>query len=312
MPDRTDSALTAWQPAGLCSMFVCDIVSFGHPDRVGDARARLRQTLYAGLRSSFDISGIPYDCCYREDRGDGVMMIVPPQYDTSLLITSVVERLSAAVRRHNELASKAARLQLRVAVNTGQCRSDGNGLVSDALTHAFRLMEAAPLKQALRDSEAWVGLIVSQRVHDDVVRHGPDLVDPGEYRRIDAEVKETAAPAWIRLLGSSAVAVRAHRIAGREPAGGYADRDLFELVDQLLDIPLLHQERGRDQVVGALPINIAGVIPRSSQARFDVYAIVRTCLDYPGGLHQLLSAIHGFVGDSIQMYRLEQVIAHEG
>jgi hypothetical protein len=276
-------------------MFVCDIASFGSADRDDHARAYLRKVLYDGLRASFDAAGVPYDHCYREDRGDGVMLIVPPSYDTAVLISSVVDGLRGEVRRHNDLASSAASLQVRVAVHIGACVSDDHGLVGDALNHAFRILEAAPLKRALRDSGAGVGLVVSQRVYEDVVRHGPGLVDPGEYVSITVEVKETAGAAWIRVPG-----------AAPGPEFQVPGDAVFQLVDRLLEIPLMRQERGRDQVVDALPFGISVVIPRSPEARFDVHGIVRTCLDYPGGLHRLIAVIRGFVGDSIPMYELER------
>jgi hypothetical protein len=285
--------------------------------RTDHVRSHLRTVLYAGLRESFDDSGIPLDDCYQEDRGDGVMIVVPPRHDLAELITSVIERLHAAVRRHNQMSNDAASLQLRVAVHFGECRSDDNGLVSTALNHAFRLLDATPLKEALQSSGTGVALIVSQRVHDDVVKHGRGLVDPDAYRRVEVVVKETVTTAWIRVPGMAPAAQHADVIdIGRPPEptppprleGGSA-QIMFELVDRTLDIPLMAQERGREQVVSALPIAMAGVIPRSADARSDTYAIIRTCLDYPGGLQQFLQAIRGFVGDSMALRRLEEAIA---
>ncbi|MFC5754550.1 effector-associated domain 2-containing protein [Actinomadura rugatobispora] len=54
----------------------------------------------------------------------------------------------------------------------------------------------------------------------------------------------------------------------------------------------------RERVVAALPVEIAGVIPRSFNARSDTYEIIRTCLDYPGGLQALLGFLQGFGGES--------------
>jgi hypothetical protein len=84
---------------------------------------------------------------------------------------------------------------------------------------------------------------------------------------------------------------------------------MFRIVDELLKIPRLRAERGRDQVVGALSLEIAGAVPRSGEARADLFAIVQTCLDYPGGLQQFLQAVKGFVGESMAVRRLEQTIA---
>ncbi len=161
-----------------------------------------------------------------------------------------------------------------------------------------------------------------------MVRHGSGHVDPGDYYRVDVKVKETVDVAWITVPGvrparpdSSATAVAP--AAAKRPSPG-ADPEipapmapvdsaaftgeLFRMVDDLLAIPQLRNERGRDQVVGVLSAAIAGAIPRSGEARADLFAIVKTCLDYHGGLQQLHQAIRGFVGESMAVQRLERTM----
>lgn len=312
-----------WHPLGTCSLFLCDIASFGSETRTDDARAHVRSALYASLRTAFEDSSIAPADCYGEDRGDGAMIVVPPDVATARLLASVVERLRARVRRHNRLSSEAARMRLRLAVHVGEVRWDGNGLVGTAVNHAFRLLDAPAFKAVFEEAGTDVALIVSDRVHEDVVRHELDLVDPEEYAPIDVRVKETSTTAWFTLPGrphaARALAVPARppavRSAGAAPEEGWAPpppggtANLFELVDRALEIPLMATERGRQQVVGALPLEIMTVIPRSPDARSDTYEIIRTCLDYPGGLQGFVAALRGFVGDSMALNRLEQAIA---
>jgi hypothetical protein len=191
-----------WMPNGLCSLFVCDVASFGDPARDDLDRATVRTAFYVGLRRSFDGAEIPYWTCYREDRGDGALMAVPPLADTSILLTTLIERLRAEIRRHNHVSALTAQLRLRVAVHTGVVHSDGEGLVGTAVNHAFRLLDAEQLKLTLRKTGADLVLIASQRVYDDVIRQGLGLVDPSEYQRIVVGVKETVTPAWIRVPGT--------------------------------------------------------------------------------------------------------------
>ncbi|RAY12802.1 hypothetical protein DPM19_22545 [Actinomadura craniellae] len=300
-------------------MFVCDIAAFGDRRRTDEARTHMRHVLYASLEHGFDKGGVPFEECYREDRGDGAMLAVPPQADTGLLLSSVVDLLRAEVRRHNDFSNEAAQLRLRVAVHTGAAHSDGNGLVGTAVNHTFRILDATPFKDVLRDSGAHLALAVSQRVYEDVVRHGRGLVDPADYRRIEVQVKETSDTAWVRVPGM--------RLPGTAPGGAVvapngspavpprraprprtANQILFELVDLMLDIPVMAMERNREQVVRMLAPEIAGVIPRHGEARADTLAILRTCLDYSDGLPELLMAIRGFTGDSVPMRRLEQAV----
>src|SRR4051794_21487219 len=75
-----------WSPSGSCSLFVCDIVSFGAEDRTDGIREHVRKAMYTALQLGFDGAGVPYDGLYREDRGDGALIAVRPEFDTSLLI----------------------------------------------------------------------------------------------------------------------------------------------------------------------------------------------------------------------------------
>jgi hypothetical protein len=311
----------------MCSFFLCDIAGFSAASRADPVRVRVREAMYKGLDRSLAGAGLRLGDCYHEDRGDGVMVVLPPHVRTELLLTGVVDRLRAEVRHHNAAASEAARMRLRVAVGAGEAETDAHGVVSTALTHAFRLLDAAPLKEAVAAAETGIAVIVSRRVYEDVVRHGRGLVDPDDYYRVEVRVKETSDEAWVRVPGGRPVrpvgggvpAVQEPpfrseepRFRSEEPPLGPSDVPLpalFRVVDGLLEIPRLRAERGRDQVVGALSAEIAGAVPRSAEARADLFAIVQTCLDYSGGLQQLLQAIQGFVGESMAVRRLERTIA---
>ncbi|GAA2397668.1 hypothetical protein GCM10010191_00410 [Actinomadura vinacea] len=320
-----------WRPSGLSSQFVCDVASFGDQRRGDDARVHVRKGLYAALRTAFEAEGITSGGRYQEDRGDGVLVVVPPQVDTASLLTSVALRLRAEVRRHNALSSEAARMRLRVAVNTGEVHWDGEGLVGTALNDTFRILDAGPFKEVLRATDADLALIVSQRVYDDVVRQGRGLLDRRDYLPLEIRVKELEGTAWVTLPGlgrppSGAVAGGGEIVPvsadlaepgpqGMPAPGGWSHegRDvpsevLFELVECALAMPQMKNERERERVVGALPAEIGDVVPRSFNARADTYEIIRTCLDYPGGLQALLGVLQGFVGESLAFGEFKRAI----
>ena len=50
---------------------------------------------------------------------------------------------------------------------------------------------------------------------------------------------------------------------------------------------------------------ISSRISRSSENRVDVMNIINICLNYPGGLEELVSTIGSFEGDSLPMRRLK-------
>jgi hypothetical protein len=328
---------TGWTPNGLCSLFVCDIASFGDQSRTDLHRHKIRTALYDGLRRSFDDTGIPYAACYQEDRGDGALVAVPPTVDTTVLLTSLVQRLRAAVRQHNDVSVPSARMQLRLAVHTGIVHSDAEGLVGTAVNHAFRILEAPQLKQVLRRSGAEVALITSERVYDDVIRHGLGLVNPAEYRQVEMEVKETLARAWITVPGMSApvrpmpppppTIVDARVVLSAVPTAPdpprplpapalspvtVADRssELEDIVDCALRVRQLRSRHLRDQIVAELPLTLATeIMPRrSDDDRTDLTAIIRTCEDHAHGLPDLLRVVRQFGGDSTQLDDLRKAV----
>ncbi|MEV5959843.1 caspase family protein [Streptomyces sp. NPDC051987] len=66
---------------------------------------------------------------------------------------------------------------------------------------------------------------------------------------------------------------------------------LAELVALLAGWPALTDRDQRQLVVGMLPADLAGAIPRLGAARADIISIVRTCRLHPGGLAALVEAL---------------------
>jgi hypothetical protein len=322
----------------MCSLFVCDVASFGHPARGDLDRFAVRAALYTGLRRSFDGEGIPFWSCYREDRGDGALLAVPPLVDTTILLTTLIERLRAELRQHNHVSAPTAQLRLRLAVHTGVAHFDGEGLVGTDVNHVFRLLEAEQLKLVLRETGASLALIASQRVYEDVIRHGLGLADPSEYQRVMAGVKETVAPAWIRVPGipiplpaivPMALTVTDTQAAPPElkPSGpptlpanppmlaapvavANPTPGLDALVDLALDIRQLHVRQLRDQIIAELPLALTRAIKtrRAEGDRADLTAIIRTCRAHPHGLRDLLRVVRQFAGDSPQVAEFSRSI----
>jgi hypothetical protein len=318
-----------WRPSGRCSIFVCDIVSFGREGRHDGIQGRLRSALYEGLQRSFDESGVPFDRCYLEDRGDGAIVVPPPDIETEVLVHPLIDRLRAELRRHNEISSELAQIRLRVSLHVGNVEDDGRGIVGTAINHASRLLDAPVFKDAFHVTGAHLGLIVSPELYDAVVRPGEGLIDPDDYEAIEVRVKETRTTAWMRISapGRSSARAPARELRQKEPdppargrpvqAGDAAGHrgmmiELFEVVEMLLAVPIMTTPEGREQVVGSLRPEVAVRIPRRSQAHLDTHSILRTCLDFPGGVGELLTALKAFAGDSEPMRVLEETIDRLG
>jgi hypothetical protein len=187
----------------MCSVFAVDIVGFTRPDRDDDIRLYLHQRLYEYLQKVFDDSGIPWAESFCEDRGDGALIVIPPEIPAKGLIDPLPERLRSLVRRHNHVSCAAANMQLRAAVHIGPVEHDHHGFVGTDVNFAFRMLEARPLKRLLAESGAELGLVVSGFVYDSIVLRHPSLVHPGTFRPLRFRTKNTRARAWTYLPGTS-------------------------------------------------------------------------------------------------------------
>lgn len=84
-----------------------------------EIRLYLHEELYELLQRAFDGSGIPWARCFHEDRGDGALIVVPPDIACKGIIDPLPERLRALIRRHNHVSCPAAGIQLRAAAHIG-------------------------------------------------------------------------------------------------------------------------------------------------------------------------------------------------
>jgi len=151
-----------------------DIENFG---RLRDnASQHVRTSLYEMLQHAFSESRVPLADCRTEDRGDGILVAAPPAIPSQTFINALIARLPAELRRHNQLASESPRIRLRIAVHAGFVHFDANGMTGRAITHLFRLLDAPALKDALQDSFADLGVIMSDRIRKTTAQQAPGLV----------------------------------------------------------------------------------------------------------------------------------------
>ncbi|TDC66374.1 hypothetical protein E1200_16895 [Actinomadura sp. GC306] len=196
-------AVPAW--SGLnCSVLFCDVAGFGDPSRTDGDRRAVREVTYRVLLDALEDSGIRLADTYREDRGDGALVIVSPAVPTASLVDPLAGRLGAALRRHNDIARPAVRVQLRVALDVGPVTPDAEGLNGQVIIRAARLMEAPALKSALAETGADLGFIVSPFVYEAFVAHLDGPIDPGSFEHVTVRVKETTTSAWMHLAGTTA------------------------------------------------------------------------------------------------------------
>ncbi|GAA2398902.1 hypothetical protein GCM10010191_02110 [Actinomadura vinacea] len=199
---RPGASCSAW--AGqMCSIVFVDIAGFSSRHRTDPDRLAIRHVMYDLLREAFAGSGVPWDDCHREDRGDGALIIVPPQVPTRAVVDPLLADLTAGLRRHNLSAGDAVRIQLRLALHVGPVTHDAEGVAGSAVIHTARLLDAPVLKEWLAKTGSDLGFITSTFVFDNVIAQAPGHVVPASYQQVSCTVKESDVTGWMHLSSAT-------------------------------------------------------------------------------------------------------------
>lgn len=192
-----------WTGGQICGLFSIDVAEFTHPRRDEHVQLYLREMIYRILERAFDGSDVPWHACHHEDRGDGVLIIIPPAIPADGLADPLPERLCGLVRAHNRLSAASARIQLRAAAHIGTVYRDDHGFAGDAVNHLFRLLETSRLKHLLTATDSELGFIASDHFYTTVIRRHPTLVEPTAFRQVTVDLRHAQAIGWVQLLGAA-------------------------------------------------------------------------------------------------------------
>jgi class 3 adenylate cyclase len=183
----------------VCAMFAVDIADYTSRDE--EIQLFLRRALYQMLAAAFTASGVPWERCRRQDRGDGALVVIPPGTPSQSLISPLPAQLENQLRSHNRIVTEPARMQLRAAIHIGPVYRDAHGLAGEDLNMVCRILDARPLRRALADSGAGLALVVSGHFYDTVIRRHPSITGAAAFRPFRTTVKRTRVHAWIHMPG---------------------------------------------------------------------------------------------------------------
>ena len=186
------------QPA---SILFLDIVGFGSPERTDADRAVVHDAMYRSVNRACARAGISWTRCHLEDRGDGILLVLPLPTPTQRALSPFLLPLAEFLAEHNRGATEGTRLQLRAVQHKGPVRSAWNAVRGEAVIHAARLLDAPPAKDEQRRVGADLTFVASALVYETIVRHSLDGLEPGSYQRFTARVKESELTGWLCLLG---------------------------------------------------------------------------------------------------------------
>lgn len=178
--------------------------STSRPDPVkGELRHKTYELFEAALRKA----GI--DSCHHDqfvDRGDGILALIRPvdQAPKAVVLNRAVPMLSRLLADYNDSLPRHSlqqrQLRMRVVMHAGEVHYDANGCFGEALDVAFRLLDAARVKRALREMADPLILVVSDDIYRSVVRHGYDGIDHETFHQmVRVQVAGRRYPGWIHL-----------------------------------------------------------------------------------------------------------------
>lgn len=180
-----------------CTVLLTDVVGFGARNRSDWDRQIIRREGLGMMQASL---GALWEACISEDRGDGLLIVVPPRVTTTKIVECVHRELPGRLRLHNRTYGESARIRLRVAVNVGPVMGDPLGMSGDTIIRTARLVEAPVLKGAMAATGVSLGIIVSTFVYETAIEQVNELLDSDEYRKVEVANKEYRSSAWMRLV----------------------------------------------------------------------------------------------------------------
>lgn len=86
-------------------------------------------------------------------------------------------------------------------------------------------------------------------------------------------------------------------------------RNKRKLLKVLLACPCISEKESRQTVIKQLRDDIKNKVKQNSKASVEVTELIDTCLDYPGGLEELVEIVHDFERNSFQIQAVFQTIA---
>ncbi|MEU1516573.1 hypothetical protein ABZ490_31275 [Streptomyces sp. NPDC005811] len=163
------------------------------------AKLRMRRDVYELADRSFRAVGIGSALMHREDRGDGFIAALDARVPPAHLIGPWLAEVHQGLRPLNEERSRP--LGLRVALHVGPVEEDDNGLAGEAMDLVCRLADAAVTRAVLERSGRDLVCVASERLYQDVIRHGGRFIEPSAYRSAPLTLKEGPALAWFHVPG---------------------------------------------------------------------------------------------------------------
>ncbi|MFE0508529.1 hypothetical protein [Streptomyces sp. NPDC058964] len=171
--------------------------------RAETTQATLHDDLYQVVEFGLRRAGLGLDGCAVQDRGDGMLILAPPETRPTLLLRELVRGLEDALIHHRGTYNHDHRMRLRVGFEQGLVSRRGERWTSNAVNDLSRLVDAGPVKQVLaRAGRAHLVVVVSEDIHRKVVLGHYPGIDPAAYLPADFVTKHgQPRRGWVTVPG---------------------------------------------------------------------------------------------------------------
>ncbi|MEU9456385.1 hypothetical protein [Streptomyces sp. NPDC048277] len=166
-------------------------------------QATLHEELYHVVEFALAGAGLPLDEELTQDRGDGMLLLLPPDTRPTKLLRELVRGMEDALLRHRDTFNHEHRMRLRVGLNQGLVIRRGQRWTGTGINDLARLVDAGPVKQVLaRAGRAQLVLVVSDEIHRRVVLGRYPGIDPAAYLPADFVTKHgEPCRGWVTVPG---------------------------------------------------------------------------------------------------------------
>lgn len=226
----------------------------GSAKQTDPERVAVRQAVFRVLDEAFRDAGLERRTCDVQDRGDGLLFLVPADVPKTQLLNRLPGSLVHHLNEHNR--GRARRLRMRAAFHAGEVIRTDRGYVGGALAPPTDLLASAQLRTVQQVADTDLVVAVTETFYRAVVEAGPVVDEQARYRRVVVEFDGHSGPAWIHIPVEAPAPV-GPRVPGPLGVDDLHHRGIFivDIADsgsRRDDVKRLHRAKLREMVLGAI------------------------------------------------------------
>jgi hypothetical protein len=176
-------------------VFGVDVI--GYSDRPAPEQDAVQSRVSAQIDRVLTRLGVPAPSASLQPSGDGMMVVLPTNVELHRALPALLHGWRAVLAEDNA-AHPGHRIRLRLSATAGPIATASMGFSGGTIVEAGRLLDAPPLREAASASpSADVVTMISDRLHQDVIREGHPGLPATEFAPREVQNKTYKATAWL-------------------------------------------------------------------------------------------------------------------